>query len=234
KSGVVGIIDRSADPSVFAEQLSQGGHDLIVASIGSATGRQDFDAVLYKQMCAEQITTKIILSNNRKVGGHTMRCLGALTGSETGYDNMNGDGQVLAGDVKFMPGMHTMPGMTGPETFALRTTGANGAFAHAKTPGGNVARIGRGITGPAQRFFIEALASAEARVRPFTYISPNYTGESLHPTFHVPEIYIPASGYDSVNARVRVTRPLVSLGALTAEAAPREKRSVGGDQLSIR
>ena len=186
-SGVVGTIDRSAAPSVFAQQLSRGRYDLIVASIGYAAGRQDFDAALSEQACAERTTTKIILSDNRKDGGPTMRCLGALWGGETGYDNMNGDGQVFAGSVKFVPGMSAMPGMTGPETFALRTTGANGAFVYAKTPGGNAAMIGHGVTGPAQRLFIEVLANSEARVRSFTYISPNYTGESLHPTFHIPE-----------------------------------------------
>lgn len=231
-SGAVGLIDRASDPALLQKLLANGAYDLIVASIGQARGAQPFDDLLGSRACGDR-GTKIILSDARKDLGPTMRCLGAMPAGETGFKRMTGDGQVLSGDADFQAGMHGMPGMS-VDTFALRPTGATGAIAYAATPAGNAAIIGTGKAGPAQRYFIEALASAAARVRPFTWRSPNYTLESLHPAFHIPELYMPIGGFDSVKARVAVTRPLAGLGALMARAQPREAPAMAGDPLSVR
>lgn len=231
-AGALGAIDRASDPALMQKLLSGGSYDLIVASIGFAKGQQPFDDLLSAQACGDR-KTKIILSDRRKDLGPAMRCLGAMPADETGFKTMTGDGQVVSGKVDFMAGMHGMAGMV-PDTFALKPTGAAGASAAATTPAGNLAIIGVGKAGPAQRYFIESLASGAARVRPFTWRSPNYTQESLHPAFHIPEIYIPIGGFDSVKARVAVTRPLVGLGALMARAQPREAPAAAGDPLSVR
>ena len=86
----------------------------------------------------------------------------------------------------------------------------------------------------AQRYFIESLASGTARVRPHTWRSPNYTGEALHPAFHIPEPYIPLGGFDRVTARVEVTRPLESQGRLYAGTDVKEGTRQEGDPLTLR
>ncbi|HWI84970.1 MAG TPA: vWA domain-containing protein, partial [Sphingomonas sp.] len=231
----VGAIDRASDPALMQKLLERGRYDLIVASIGYSKDALAFDALLSEQACSERVGARIILSDRRKLGA-TLRCLGAMPVDEMGYKKMTGDGQIFSGPVEFQAGLHGMHAMAGmaPDTFALKSTGAAGATVGATTPGGNAAIISRGRAGPAQRYFIEALASGAARVRPFTWRSPNYTLESLHPTFHIPEIHMPIGGFDSIKARVAVTRPLVGLGSLMARANPREAPPVAGDPLSPR
>ncbi len=232
----VGTIDHAADPALFQKLLANGQYDLIVAAIGYSAGPQPFDGQLGERVCGER-GPKIILSDNRKDAGAAMRCLGALPAGETGFKRMTGDGQLFGGALDFRPAMAMagMPGMAGGiDTFALRNTGAAGASVNGLTPASNAAIIGKGNVGPAQRYFIEVLASAAARVRPFTYRSPNYTLESLHPAFHIPELYLPINGFDTVKARVAVTRPLVGLGALMSRTSSREPGLAGGDRLSVR
>ena len=235
KAGITPVIDRVATPDDFAAALKRGGYDLIVASILPDSPRQAYDELLGKWACTEK-GPKIILNDVRKEGGEVaLRCLGALRTGAGGVDVMKGDGSVFSGSVGFTA--MSMPGMPA-STATFRPTGAAGTG----TPG--VARPGAVIVSrsavnanspaTAQRYFIESLASGTARVRPFTYRSPNYTGESLHPAFHIPEIYIPIGGFDKVTATVTVTRPLESQSRILARADLREGGGLSGDPLSLR
>ncbi|MBZ9713514.1 vWA domain-containing protein [Deinococcus multiflagellatus] len=238
----LGTVERVSDPKRFAAALAEGRYDLIVSSTTTAEGRQPYDDVLSKLACAER-GPKLIVTDLRKEGNESLlRCLGAQATSERDFDVMKGDGQVLTGSVGLsMPGHAGMGGAHthGAFSAAYKSTGAAGSSVAALSPGGGAAILARTVTSPNvpitdQRFFIESLASGSARVRPHTYISPNYTGERLHPTFHIPEIYIPVGGFDKVTARVEVTRPLQSQSEVLARTGSQEVGKREGDTLNVR
>lgn len=241
RAGVTPQIDRVATPEAFAQALRLDRYDLIVATPLPDSGKQPYDGQLAELACSSK-RPKIILNDARKEGGEaTLRCLGAARTGERGIDFMKGDGGLFTGTVGFGGfGGHSMPGMTmsvGGVTF--KPAGASATATPGLASSGNAVIVSRADTAAnapavAQRFFIESLASGTARVRPFTYRSPNYTGESLHPTFHIPEIYIPIEGFDRVTARVEVTRPLQSQTALLARTDIKEGRSQKGDSLNLR
>ncbi|MFC3718762.1 VWA domain-containing protein [Deinococcus metalli] len=235
RSGVLPAVTRVATAADFQAALAQGGYDLIVVSTLPDGKAQPYDDVLAKLACSER-GPKILLNDARASGGEaTLRCLGALRTDERGIDRMKGDGSLFTGGVGFVA--MGMPGMAmAPSTVTFKRTGAAGTAVPGVAASGNAVVISRavGAAPAAQRYFIESLASGAARVRPFTWRSPNYTGESLHPAFHIPELYMPLNGFDKVTARVKVTRPLESQSRLLARADIKEGGGQQGDPLSVR
>ncbi|WP_412026609.1 vWA domain-containing protein [Deinococcus yunweiensis] len=238
KAGVTPAVDRVATPEAFAAALKRGGYDLVVTSLLPDSGPQAYDDLLAEWACSGK-GPKILLNDVRKEGGEaTLRCLGATRTDERGFSAMKGDGSVFSGSVGFaaMP----MAGMTmRPDTVSFKPTGAAGTGTPGVSPQRGAVIVSRAAVSPnapatAQRYFIESLASGTARVRPHTWRSPNYTGEDLHPAFHIPEPYIPLGGFDRVTARVEVTRPLESQGRLYAGTDVKEGTRREGDPLTLR
>ncbi|MDB5046668.1 MAG: hypothetical protein JWQ08_2718 [Deinococcus sp.] len=237
----LGTVDRVSDPERFAAALERGNYDLIVSSTTTAEGLQPYDDLLTRLACSEK-GPRLIVTDLRKDGNQgLLRCLGAQATGERDFEVLKGDGQVFTGSVGLgMAGHAGMAGMNhGSISAAYKPTGAAGTSQPALSPRGGAAIIARAVSSPNvpttdQRFFIESLASGSARVRPHTYLSPNYTGERLHPAFHIPEIYIPLGGFDKVTARVTVTRPLESQSAVLARTGTQDITKREGDTLNVR
>jgi hypothetical protein len=231
--GFLGAVKRAGTPEDFAAALREGNYDLIVYASSYAKGNQPYDGALSERLCADQGARAIITDTRTSQGAQAiLRCAGALRTEETNFEVMRSDGGLFSGSVKLSGSGHDH-GTGNPFSYGLRSTGATGAAVQATSPKG-AAVIARGDGGKEQRYFVNALTASSARVQPFTYRARNYTLESLHPTFHIPEMYWPATGFDRVEARVRVTRPLESLGRRLAELGLREGGSLGGDPLSPR
>ena len=237
QSRILPQIDRVATPEAFTQALNQGGYDLIVASFLPDEQPEKYDELLSKLACTER-GPKFILNDVRRKGGEaTLRCLGAQRTDEHGIDAMKGDGTLFTGTAGFaaMP----MPGMImHPDTGTFKPTGASGTSTPGLSSTGNAVILARAVTAGTpftnQRYFIQSLASGTARVRPFVYRNPNYTGEQLHPAFHIPEIYIPTGGFDKVEAKVTVTRPLQSLSELHRKTDVKEGSRREGDPMTVR
>ncbi len=224
--GTVGTVTRVRDPQEFAGLLRKGGYDLLVYASRFAKDQQPYDGILTELLCAKD-APRAIVSDNRRVESALaiLRCAGAEPTDETNWDTLTGQG-VVQGSYRLLEPPHAV----GPFSFGLKPL-LDSSAAQATTPSGNAAVIA--VAGEAEdlSFFITALTRAPARVLPFTWISNAYTGEALHPTFHIPEMYWPEKGYDEVRAVVEVTRPLRSLGELASEVGLSEPRRIEGDIL---
>lgn len=223
--GTLANVTHVREPQEFAAHLRKGDFDLLVYSSRYATGEQPYDDLLVRTVCSDD-PPRLIVSDNRQtdVARRVLECAGAAPTGETNFRRIEtGEGTL---DL-FEPGM-----AMGPFSYALEPT--SGGEVLAKAPSGAPVVVARGISGQDQSYFITVLTRAPARVVPFTWISDVYTGEELHPTFHIPEMYWPSGGYDSIEAVVQVTRPLRSLGELAAEVGALEPTKLEGDLIPAR
>ena len=225
--GVIGTITRPRTAAEFAAALQEGRFDLLVYSSQFTSEKQAYDDVLTRSLCSDQ-RARFIVADNRTTDSAQgiLRCAGGMRGEARNFDVIRG-GALLDEDLKLRPQNHV-----GVFSYEVRPTGAPGAI-QAKNGAGDPVVLAQGVPGKEQAYFITALTRSGGRVKPFTYRSRNYTFESLHPTFHIPEPYRPAGGYDKVDAHVDVTRPLRSEGRIATDTA-REGMTVGGDSLSPR
>ncbi len=233
----IGTVEVENDPKAFAEKLAQGGqdYDLIVSSVSHENKDQPFDAPLAKLLCFAQ-GPKFIVADNRETAGAQaiLRCAGAIRAGKTNLKTLNLDGQLAAGKLLFRTPMN-MPGMSA-DSYELKPSLETNIVQGVSELGGAliVARPSSDIKPQDEPYFMTSLTRATARVLPFAYRSNYYTGESLHPTFHIPVSYWSAAGYDSIKASVRVTRPTLSLNALVAKNGAKEPQNLQGDTLSPR
>jgi hypothetical protein len=153
-----------------------------------------------------------------------LRCAGVARGERENFEVLQGKGEILDGELKLGSTM-----THGPFSYALKPLTPNGSVIATDGFEGP-AMVMQNETSKDEPYFITALTRAPARVKPFTWRSHTYTLESLHPSFHIPEPYW--RDYDSVDARVEVTRPLRSLGQIATEVGIKEKGSLKGDGLS--
>ncbi len=233
----IGTMDYTDDPQAFAQKLREGGqdYDLIVSSVSHQDGDQAFDAPLSQLLCASGGPRYIVADARTSAGAQAvLRCAGALRTGKTGLKTLKLDGGLGQGSLSF-GNVAAMPGML-PTSYELKPTAASTAVQATSDQGGAliVARSQADSTPTDQPYFITSLTRAPARVLPFPYRSNTYTGESLHPAFHIPAPYWPAGGYDKVTATVRVTRPAASLNALIAKNGLKDPQTLGGDTLSPR
>ncbi|MFN8463949.1 MAG: VWA domain-containing protein [Caldilineaceae bacterium] len=228
--GTVTNVTRLRNPQEFAEQLKKGGYDLVVYASKFAEGEQPYDRMLAQVLCSEQ-GPRAIISDNRRVDGALgiLRCAGVQPTDDVNWETLMVKGEFGDTTLKLTKPAHAH----GPFSYALKPLNEAGP-SQATNEAGSPAIVANVEEGVDQEFFISALTRAPVRVLPFTWISNYYSGESLHPTFHVPEMYWPEDGYDSVKAIVQVTRPLRSLNALASEAGAKETSMIDGDALDAR
>lgn len=205
-------------------------YDLLVYSSKVAEQDQPYDGILADLLCS-QAFSRAVLSDNRGTSGalQILECAGV---KPTGNDNWESFETLLApeGVVKLMP---PTIGSSGPFSVGLEPV-REGVSEVANAESGSSASLAAVIVDQDIEFFISALTRAPGRVSPSPWISNYYTGEQLHPTFHIPEPYWPAGGYDEVRARVQVERPLRSIGSLVVDAGLQEGIGVEGDFLGVR
>ena len=229
-TGTIGEATRVRDPQEFAERLRKRDFDLLVYSSRYAREKQPYDDLLVRTMCDED-APRAILSDNRRTDDalETLRCAGAVPTDDVNFETILSRGELGEAELRL-----TKPQMTvGPFSYALQPSDDT-ASVLATGPNEQPVVVARGVRGEDQAFFTTTLTRAPARVLPFTWISHTYTGEELHPTFHIPEMYWPEKGYDTVKAVVEVTRPLRSLGELAAEVGVGEADKLNGDLIDPR
>ncbi len=231
--GFLGDVRRVGKPEDLALELGRGEYDLIVYASSYAKGDQPYDGALAEQLCSAQGPRAIITETRLTQGAQAvLRCTGALRTEETNFEVMRGDGTLFGSAVRLDGSGHAHMGHV--FSYGLRSIGANTSSVQATSPKSAAVIVRGAVSAPEQRYFVNALTASSARVVPVTYRARNYTLEPLHPTFRIPEMYYPASGFDKIEARVRVTRPLESLGRRLADLGLREGGALDGDPLDPR
>ena len=227
--GVIGNIVRPADAAEFTKALSERRFDLLVYSSQFTEKQQPYDDHLARLLCDSK-APRFIVADNRSIGSaqNILRCAGALRGERTNFQLIKGGSDLYKDDIKLRPQHHA-----GAFSYELKpTTASVGIQARHEADGPVI--LAQGLAGKEQPYFISTLTRSGGRVVPFTYRSRNYTFESLHPSFHIPEPYRPEGGYDRVEASVDVTPPLRPEGRTSLAATRNEGLTVSGDNLTPR
>jgi uncharacterized protein YegL len=226
---LLGSVIRPRNPAEFLRAIREGGFDLLVYSSQVALANQPYDAALSNLLCSERKPRTIISDNRTTTGAASiLRCAGALRGEQRNFTRIGTSQQLVPNEM-----ILRRPEHVDVFSYQLNPTSANSLVQ--ATSGGQIgAIIAQGVRGQDEQFFITTLTRGAGRVKAFTYRSWNYTFESLHPTFHIPEMYWPIGGYDPIEASVDVTRPTFSEGRLAAETGGREGTRINGDALSAR
>ena len=226
--GILGRITRPRNAAEFARALREQRFDLIVYSSQFTQQDQPYDGILSELLCSRTRPRSIISDNRETAGARSiLRCAGALRGERRNFTTVSGK-ELLPGDAKLRPQDHVA-------VFSYQVTPTTASsLIQLRSSAGDAAIIAQGETGKDEEFFITALTRAVGKVKAFTYLSQYYTYESLHPTFHIPEMYWPSGGFDRIDATVDITRPTQSEGRLLAEGGVGEASKVQGDALSAR
>jgi len=227
--GMIGHIVRPGNGAEFAKALKAGKFDLLVYSSQFSEKEQPYDGILSQLLCSRRKPPTIISDNRETAGAQAiLRCAGALRGEGRNFTDIGGKDLLVSDSAKLHEQHHV-----NIFSYEVKPT-AGSSVVQVKSDAGAAAVIAQGEPGKDEEFFVTALTRAVGRVKPFTYRSQSYTFESLHPTFHIPEMYWPTEGFDKIEASVDVTRPTRSTGRLLAETGVKEASKVNGDTLTPR
>ena len=225
-SGLLGLVKATVDPGKFRQALDGERWDLVVYGYMGPEQAQPYDQRLAGLVCENQ---RAILTDVRaeKGGPAILRCGGALRDGSTNWPEMVGDGRLHAGPVKLRdPGRAVW-------SYGIKPTSAQ-SVVQATTPGARNDAVTALITpGKDVHWYVDVLGAGLARIDLHNRALDQRAGESLYATAHILPSFIPAGGFDKVNARVEVEYPKVGVGTLLARAK-HEPRAVNGERLDSR
>ncbi len=221
-AGLVGAIDTAADPAQLARALADR-WDLIVYARMGADARDPEDGVIFERLCRAQ---RVIASELRpRAGAPLMRCLGGLPDEPINWTELTGNAQLFTG-VRLM----SNPGHP-VATIALQPLATAQATAAATQRAAIVARAASGKPHP---WFIDILGRTLSKLEVHHRRYRWRTGDDLVVSARILPSYVPAGGWDEVDARVEVEYPTIGVGKLLAREPLREDLRVGGEMLDPR
>ncbi|HXO19317.1 MAG TPA: vWA domain-containing protein [Thermoanaerobaculia bacterium] len=228
-AGLVGAIAAVTDPAVFQKALSTGGPwDLIVYAYMGPDVAEPYDTILSNLVCERQ---RAILTDTRaKNGGPViLRCGGALRDGPDNWNALIGDGKLLAGGLGLKNPGHPI------FSYGLRPTSAQSQqqAAVATSAAGSAAVTAILTPGKDAQWFLDVLGRGLAKLDLHNRSLDQRTGDELFATVRILPSYIPAGGFDHVDARVEVEYPRIGLGTLLSQQKG-EPRRVNGELLDAR
>jgi von Willebrand factor type A domain len=225
-AGLLGTVKATADPGKFRQALDANRWDLVVYGYMGPDQAQPYDQRLAGLLCEGQ---RAILTDVRadKGGPAILRCGGALRDGSTDWAEIVGDGSLHVGSIKLRdPGRPVW-------SYGLKPTSAQ-SVVQATTPGGKNDAVTAIVTpGQDVRWYLDVLGAGLARIDLHNRALDQRAGDTLYATAHILPSFIPAGGFDAVDARVEVTYPKVGLGTLLARAKG-DPRVVNRERLDAR
>lgn len=224
-AGLLGSVKSINDPADLAQALGSDRWDLIVYARMGAESAEPYDQILQGLLCRGQ---RAILTDTRRQGQGILRCAGALRDDNVNFPSFQGDGRLVTGPLELKnPGHPVM-------SYGLRPTLAESqpqAFAAAGKIAAILARIN---PGKEHRWYLDVLGRGLSKLEVHNRSLDQRAGDELVATARILPSYVPAGGFDRVDARVEVEFPRVGLGSLLAQQRDRRERRVGGEMLDPR
>jgi hypothetical protein len=225
-AGLLSGVETLADGSKLAAALAAGRWDLIVYAYMATDVDQPYDQRLAGLICESQ---RAILTDVRAEHGGPviLRCGGALRDGSTNWPLFDGDATLAGGAYKLANPGHPV------WSYGLRPTSAQ-SLVQAATPGGrNPAVTALVAAGKDARWYLDVLGAGLARIDLHNRSLDQRAGDQLYATAHILPSFVPAGGFDKVEARVEVEYPKIGLGTLLARAKG-EPRRVNDEILDAR
>lgn len=225
-TGLLGAATTAADAAAFTTQLGAT-WDLIVYSRMGAAAAEPYDSLLASKICQGQ---RAILTDPRPQADQILACAGMARDGSTNWKTFQGDDRLFAGTLTLDNPGHAVvsygvrASTTQPivDVQATANAGANGAVA---------ARFTAGLP---QHWYMNVLGLGLSKLDVYHRALDQRTGDDLWAMARMLPSYIPAGGFDSVQARVEVEYPLVGLGTMITQQYSPAPKSVGGEVLDRR
>jgi hypothetical protein len=224
-AGLLGEVAAAGSAAAFTELLNSGPWELIVYSYTGRDEQQPYDSLLAGRICQGQ---RAILTDTRpSVDSNIFECAGVQHDDLTNWEYMTGDGRLVDGKIRMEnPGHEVM-------TYGLIRLGANDVQATA-IPVLSAAIVARAARGVEQYWFVDVLGRGLSKLDLHLIHSTWQSELGLMASVRMLPSYIPAGGFDNVNARVVVEYPLIGVGELVCEKGLGDQRDVQGEFLDPR
>lgn len=223
-SRLLGQVRRVNGDTQLANALTQERWDLLVYALMEPEEKnRPFDEPLLRLLCESQ---RAILTDVRgEFLKRVLKCAGATLDQTQNWKLVDGGGG-LADETLWLgnPGhpVFSQGFRLNPAVQATASGGRTGAV------------LARAVRGEEQNYYIDVLGKGLSRLSPAVRKRRWRTGEELVAMVRVLPSYVPAGGYDHVDARVEVEYPTTGLGTLIAERREAPERSVAGEVLDRR
>ena len=197
--------------------------DLVVYARMGDDRRDPHDPEIFDRLCG---APRVIASDLRpQAGAPLMRCLGGLPDQNLDWKELTGNGQLFTGSRWFRNPGHPVA------TLGLQPL----AIAQADVvPGKSAGIVARAADGKPHHWFLDVLGRGLSKIEPHHRRYRWRTGDDLIAAARILPSYVPAGGWDEVDARVEVEYPLRGLGTLVAHDRGRDELKVGGETLDPR
>ena len=217
--GGVKAVDNAGD---FAQALADR-WDLIVYARMGDDNAEPYDQRLASLLCDRQ---RAIVTETRKTGQSILRCAGALRDETTNFVSFQGDGQLVTGPLALKnPGHPVM-------SYGLRPISSQSV--PQALAGQTAAILARIEPGKEHRWYLDVLGRGLSKLEVHNRSLDWRAGDELVATARILPSYVPAGGFDRVEARVEVEFPRIGLGTQIARHDVKRERQVRGETLDAR
>lgn len=220
-AGLVGNVQTADRMSRLATLLRQRWDLVVYARMGDDVP-DPLDPAVFDRLCG---APRILASDLRpRAGAPLMRCLGGLPDQNLNWRELLGNGQLFTGSRWFGNPGHPVATL-GMQPLALAQADV--------VPGKSAGIVARGAEGKPHHWFVDVLGRTLSKLEPHARRYRWRTGDDLIAAARILPSYVPAGGWDEVDARVEVEYPLRGLGTLAAHER-RDALTVGGETLDGR
>ncbi|HVF60137.1 MAG TPA: VWA domain-containing protein [Thermoanaerobaculia bacterium] len=224
-TGLVGAVEAPADADAFAQALATDRWDLLVYARMGSEGPEPYDQRLASALCRGR---RAIVSETREAGQAILRCAGALRDQRVGFDRLEGDGRLFSGALDLVNPGHPVA------SYGLRPTVAQVRPQATADAGKTLAVLARAEPGQERRWYMDVLGKGLAKLDVHHQSLEQRTGGELVASARILPSYIPAGGFDRVEARVEVEYPRIGAGTLAGQQRDKRGRQVRGELLDAR
>ena len=225
-AGLLGGVKSTTDPVDFRDALQAGRWDLVVYAYMGPEKDQPYDQILARVLCENQ--RAIVTDVRARFGGPAiLRCAGALRDDTTNWTSFDGDGRLASDTFDLVNPGHAV------FSYGVRPTSARSLVQASVAAGKSPAITAIVVPGKDARWYLDVLGSGLSRIDPVNRFIDVRAGDELFATARILPSFVPAGGFDSVDARVEVEYPRIGMGTLLSKNR-KDQRRVRGELLDAR
>ncbi len=226
KAGLLGGVKSVTDPVQFRDLLEADRWELVVYAYMGPDRDQAYDAVLARHLCENQraIVTDV---RERSGGPAILRCAGALRDGSSNWTSFEGDGRLANATFDLVNPGHAV------FSYGIRPTSARSQVQASVAAGKSPAITAIVVPGKDARWYLDILGTGLSKIDPVNRFVDVRAGDQLFATARMLPSFVPAGGFDQVDARVEIEYPTIGMGTLLAKYK-RDGRQVRGELLNPR
>jgi hypothetical protein len=207
-AGIVGAIQKTEDPRGFLRLFDRRWDLLVYARQGGPDRPEPYDDFMARRLCEGQ--RAIVTDTRLQSAAQLLRCVGVLWDGTTDHGVLAGGPELVRRPLDLRNPGHPVSSY-GLRPITTEPQGFFGAPESRRRAVGVVAKVDKGIE---HDWFLDVLVRGLARLEPHKPVSHVRTGDDLLPTVRILPPFVPAGGWDRVDARVEIERPLIGLNTV--------------------